>query len=58
MEPARDLRLLLIFMGAVCGQPFPAPLPAGALSHTCVIGILIRGWLIGRPPATGPGGEA
>lgn len=40
----RDLRILLICLGAVVGQPFEALLLAGAVSHACVIGILIKGW--------------
>ncbi|MEE9293895.1 MAG: NTP transferase domain-containing protein [Phycisphaerae bacterium] len=45
----RDLRLLLICVGAVVGRPFEALLIAGALSHVCVIGILIKGWVLSRP---------
>ena len=45
----RDLRLLLICLGAVAGRPFEALVLAGAVSHACVIGILIKGWVIGRP---------
>lgn len=45
----RDLRLLLICLGAVADQPFEALLLAGAVSHVCVIGVLIKGWVIGRP---------
>lgn len=40
----RDLRLLTISCGAVLGYPFVALLAAGALSHACVIGILLKGW--------------
>ena len=40
----RDLRILLICFGAVVGRPFEALLLAGVLCHTCVIGILIKGW--------------
>ncbi|MFV2072580.1 MAG: NTP transferase domain-containing protein [Thermoanaerobaculales bacterium] len=40
----RDLRILLIFLGAVAGRAFEALLLAGAVSHLCVIGILIKGW--------------
>ena len=45
----RDLRLLLICLGAVVGRPFEALVLAGAVSHACVIGVLIKGWVIGRP---------
>ena len=41
----RDLRLLLICLGAVAGRPFEALVLAGAVSHACVIGILFRGWV-------------
>lgn len=40
----RDLRILLICLGALVGRPFEALLLAGAVSHVCVIGILIKGW--------------
>ena len=40
----RDLRILIICLGAVVGRPFEALAIAGALTHLCVIGILIRGW--------------
>ena len=45
----RDLRLLLICLGAVAGRPFEALLLAGAVSHACVIGILFRGWWMSGP---------
>ena len=45
----RDLRLLLICLGAVVGRPFEALLLAGAVSHACVIGILFKGWLLSQP---------
>ena len=40
----RDLRILLICLGAVVDRPFETLLFAGAVSHVCVIGILIKGW--------------
>ncbi len=40
----RDLRVLLICLGAVVGRPFEALALAGLLSHVCVVGILIKGW--------------
>ncbi len=40
----RDLRLLLICLGALIGRPFEALALAGLLSHVCVVGILIKGW--------------
>ena len=40
----RDLRVLIICLGAVVGRPFEALTIAGALTHLCVIGVLIRGW--------------
>ena len=43
----RDLRILLICLGALVGRPFEALVLAGALSHVCVIGILIKGWVRG-----------
>jgi hypothetical protein len=45
----RDLRLLLICLGAVVGRPFEALVLAGAVSHACVIGILFKGWVTARP---------
>ena len=51
----RDLRLLLICLGAIAGRPFTALVLAGALSHVCVIGILIKGWLLsGRKALSEP----
>jgi CDP-L-myo-inositol myo-inositolphosphotransferase len=40
----RDLRILLICLGAVVGRPFEALALAGLLSHLCVVGVLIKGW--------------
>ena len=40
----RDLRILLICLGAVVGRPFEALALAGLLSHVCVLGVLIKGW--------------
>jgi CDP-L-myo-inositol myo-inositolphosphotransferase len=40
----RDLRILLICLGAVVGRPFEALVLAGLLSHLCVVGVLIKGW--------------
>ena len=40
----RDLRILIICLGAVVARPFEALAIAGALNHLCVIGVLIRGW--------------
>jgi len=40
----RDLRLLLICVGAVAGHPFEALVLGGILSHVSVIGILIKTW--------------
>jgi CDP-L-myo-inositol myo-inositolphosphotransferase len=45
----RDLRLLLICLGAVVDRPFEALVLAGAVSHACVIGILFRGWAMTKP---------
>ena len=52
----RDLRLLLICLGAVVGRPFEALLLTGAISHACVIGILFKGWSMSG--ATGSGHAA
>ena len=49
----RDLRILLICIGAVVGRPFEALTSAGALSHVCVIGILIKGWVRTRTTKAG-----
>ncbi|MCH8270988.1 MAG: NTP transferase domain-containing protein [Planctomycetes bacterium] len=40
----RDLRLLVICIGAVVGRPFEALTIAGTLTHLCVIGVIVRGW--------------
>ncbi len=48
----RDMRLLLICLGAVAGRPFEALLLTGAISHACVIGILFRGWCMSGPPGS------
>jgi len=39
----RDLRLFVIFLGAVVGQPFFAMLGVGLISHLAVFWILVRG---------------
>ncbi|TET21291.1 MAG: hypothetical protein E3J71_10300 [Candidatus Stahlbacteria bacterium] len=39
----RDLRLFVIFLGAVVGQPFFAMLGVGVISHLAVFWILVRG---------------
>ena len=49
----RDLRLLLICLGAVVGRPFEALILTGAISHACVVGILFKGWSIGGPTGSG-----
>ena len=46
----RDLRILLVCLGAVVDRPFEALALAGGLSHVCVIGVLLKGWR--RNPAT------
>ncbi len=40
----RDLRVFIICLGAVVDRPFEALMIAGALTHLCVIGVLMRGW--------------
>ena len=40
----RDLRVFIICIGAVVARPFEALAIAGALTHLCVIGVLVRGW--------------
>jgi len=40
----RDLRILIICIGALLTRPFEALTIAGALSHLCVIGVLVKGW--------------
>ncbi|GAF67459.1 unnamed protein product, partial [marine sediment metagenome] len=52
----RDLRLFAICLGAIVGRPFEALLAVGALSHACVVGILIRGWAISRSNQSYEGG--
>ncbi len=52
----RDLRLLLISVGAVAGHPFEALMLGGILSHISVIGILIKTWRK-KPDGRRPRGE-
>jgi CDP-L-myo-inositol myo-inositolphosphotransferase len=40
----RDLRLLVIALGAAFGQPFAALVGVGILSHLSVAAVLVRGW--------------
>ena len=40
----RDLRIFIICLGAVVARPFEALAIVGALTHICVIGVLIKGW--------------
>ncbi len=40
----RDLRVFIMCLGAVVARPFEALTIAGALTHLCVIGVLIEGW--------------
>jgi len=40
----RDLRILVIAVGAVVGQPFVALLAIGSLTHLAVVQILVSGW--------------
>ncbi len=40
----RDLRVLVIAVGALLAQPFPALLTIGALTHLVVLWIMIDGW--------------
>ena len=44
----RDLRILIVAVGAIAGYPFEALLGAGLLSHVAVLQILFTGW----PPNT------
>ena len=46
----RDLRILIICIGALLTRPFEALTIAGALSHLCVIGVLVKGWKRGASP--------
>ena len=39
----RDLRILIVAVGAIMGRPFMALLLVGLLSHFCVLWILLRG---------------
>ena len=40
----RDLRVLVIAVGALLGQPFPALLTIGSLTHLVVLWIMIDAW--------------
>ena len=40
----RDLRILVIAVGALLAQPFPALLTIGALTHLVVLWIMIDAW--------------
>ncbi|RLB41182.1 MAG: hypothetical protein DRH30_07350 [Deltaproteobacteria bacterium] len=47
----RDLRILVIAVGAVVGHPFVALLAIGSLTHLAVVQILVSGWdTTLRPP--------
>ena len=45
----RDLRILVIAVGALVGQPFVALLAIGALTHLVVLQILVSGWRADEP---------
>jgi CDP-L-myo-inositol myo-inositolphosphotransferase len=46
----RDLRVLVIAVGALLGQPFPALIIIGALTHLVVLWIMIDAWRrMGQP---------
>lgn len=40
----RDLRVLVIAVGALLGQPFPALLTIGSLTHLAILWIMIDAW--------------
>ncbi len=40
----RDLRILVIAVGALLGQPFPALLAIGSLTHLAILWIMIDAW--------------
>jgi hypothetical protein len=40
----RDLRILVIAVGALLAQPFPALIAIGALTHFVVLWIMIDAW--------------
>jgi len=47
----RDLRILVIAVGAVIGQPFVALMVIGSLTHLVVFQILVSGWHTTRLPS-------
>jgi hypothetical protein len=51
----RDLRLLVLSVGAVTGFPFQALVLAGVFSHALVVSIMLRGWRRSLALASGPG---
>ncbi len=52
----RDLRVFVIAVGALLGQPFPALLIVGTLTHLVVLWIMIDAWRRGdqQPPVSRP----
>ncbi len=39
-----DLRVFVLFLGAMAGLPYAALLLMGALTHLLIAGILLKGW--------------
>ena len=50
----RDLRLLVIAVGALVGFPYQALILVGVLSHAAVVGIMLRGWRLSPLLAAAP----
>ena len=50
----RDLRLLVIAVGALVGFPYQALILVGVLSHAAVVGIMLRGWRLSPILAAAP----
>ncbi|MCZ6755657.1 MAG: NTP transferase domain-containing protein [Gemmatimonadetes bacterium] len=50
----RDLRLLVISVGALVGFPYQALILVGVLSHAFVVGIMLRGWRLSPILAEAP----
>jgi CDP-L-myo-inositol myo-inositolphosphotransferase len=51
----RDLRLLVLSVGAVTGFPFQALVLAGVFSHALVVSIMLRGWRRSLALTSAPG---
>ncbi len=47
----RDLRIFLVFIGALAGRAYEALLAAGGLTHFLILGIILKGWFWSAAPS-------